>query len=227
LPETPGEPAAAKPDRVSPPHNADSGYSDVPPLTGRYRDQPLGARIAENHLLLTTVEQLKGCLSALPRRALVVLELRSGIGASHALSVAEVADYLNTSRQRIAKLERRGLRLLLRRSRVYACGESAGAASAAVYSSAAPRRAVPIAAMEAAGGGVQDFRATHAATGAPASGEDKLLAAAKPAADNPIVVALAVLGGMLILALVTTDALGIGPRHPQWRRRWLSRLLGR
>jgi hypothetical protein len=196
---------------------------------GNHRAQAGDAGIAEDRLISAIVTGLKGCLSALPSRLRLVLELRSGVGASHALSVAEVADYLKIGRRRVGKLERRGLRLLQRRSSSHGCATSSGdaASSALVYSSAAPLGAVPVADERSGGaaGGVKGFHSTQAPLGAAGGAERKLLdAAARPATDNPVVIVLAVLVGMLVLALIAADAVGIGPRNPVWRQRWLRRL---
>ncbi len=211
-----------------------SAYSTSPPpaIGGRHPTVSRAAA-AESRRVMATVQRLRGCLGALPARVRLVLELRSGVSASHALSVAEAADYLNVGARRIAGLERRGLRLLRARAHTQRCETSATAVimSAPVYSSAVPAELAAIANESSGGtaaGGVQGFNATRSPLGAAGASERQLIeAAARPAADRPIVIALAILAGMLALALVTADSLGLGPRHAPWRGRLRARFARR
>jgi hypothetical protein len=67
------------------------------------------------------VRALRGCIDELPRMQRVVLVLRYGVGSVDSRSRGATARDLGTSRQRVAVLERRGVRTLARTSRSTGC----------------------------------------------------------------------------------------------------------
>jgi hypothetical protein len=207
----------------SAPAGSASGYgASPPPLAG-------SRAVAEDLLLRATVGRLGGCLGELPSLIRLVLERRAGAGTAPALSVAETASSLHVTRLRIARLERRGLGLLRRAALTHGCAARTAEAVPVAFLSSLLTSPGVAAAGAAAGQGPIDVSGVDAArySKAPASeagaAERRLIeAAVLPAADQPLLVVLAVVGGLALLSLVIGDALGVGPRNPRWRARWLT-----
>lgn len=66
------------------------------------------------------------------------------------------------------------------------------------------------------------------ASGTPSSGVSVLGLHLPPdAAHGALLATLALLVGMLLIALAIADDAGIGPRHPEWRARFVYRLTRR
>lgn len=90
-------------------------------------------RLDADRKLRATVEELSGCLYAIPLFERGVLRLRTGLGGKKGLSRAQVARRLNASRAGVRRAERRGVRGLRRAARTGGCGSSsAGSAGSSV-----------------------------------------------------------------------------------------------
>jgi Sigma-70, region 4 len=173
---------------------------------------------------------LRACLGDLPRRLRLVLELRTGIGISRALSLEATARYLHVEVGAVSRLEKRALRVLLRTARTHACGASLrnSAGLLILGGGAAPAAGSGGTAV----GGVKAARYAKAAlTGSPGAGPkqaasgggDALGISRPPTAGDTMAAVAVVLAGMLLIAVLFAEELGLGPRY----RRWQSRLLRR
>jgi hypothetical protein len=172
---------------------------------------------------------LRACLGDLPRRLRLVLELRTGIGVSRALSLEATARYLHVKVSAVSRLEKRALRVLLRTARTHACGAALrDSAGLLILGGAVP----------AAGNGgtaIGDVKAARYAKAAlttspgagpkqASSGGGNALGISRPPTAGDTLAAVAVvLAGMLLIAVLFAEELGLGPRY----RRWQSRLLRR
>jgi hypothetical protein len=208
-----------------------SSYANQPgagppaPLTLSRLDErwPPGLSLRAKVLLL------RACLGDLPRRLRLVLELRTGINMSRALSPGATARYLHVKVRDIATLEKRALRVLRRTARTHACG--------AALRDSAGLLILGGGAVPAAGNGVTAIggvkAARYAKTALPTSpgagpkqastGGDALGISRPPNPGDTLVAVAVVLAGMLLIAVLFAEELGLGPRY----RRWQSRLLHR
>jgi hypothetical protein len=71
------------------------------------------------------------------------------------------------------------------------------------------------------GQGPRYTRSGSPGTTASPSGDPLLAINFPPLPGNPLAVLLSVLAGLLLIGLVSADGLGLGPRHREWRRRWV------
>jgi len=123
------------------------------------------------------VEQLSGCFYALSRLQRRVLALRGGLGERPAMSRAAVAAELRTSRVRVRRAERRGLRRLRRAERSDNCAGHGGPARTGAAVAAAARPLLVAVAAEPGGPSVfgtsvadiprQSVRGAHASSKSP------------------------------------------------------------
>jgi hypothetical protein len=105
-PESSAAPSAAAPSRAAP---RGSAARNVPPAVRRRR----AAR--QTDMLRRLVFRHVSCLPTLPAIERAVLTIRAGVGERRGHSVRYVAQRLDTSRRRVRKFERRGLRHLRER----------------------------------------------------------------------------------------------------------------
>jgi hypothetical protein len=183
--------------------------------------------------LRATVKLLQSCLSDLPNRLRLVLELRTGLHVPHALSPSALAGYLHIAAGRISHLERRALRRLRQTARTHSCGASsqqpaAGGSGGPLSGFGFSRGSGP---AGGALGGVKAVHYTKEASGqrhGKSGGGDSSIGNIlgtdiSPNANDSLSTALMILAAMLVIGGMFADALGMGPRHPEWRRRWMHR----
>jgi Sigma-70, region 4 len=182
--------------------------------------------------LRATVKLLQSCLSDLPNRLRLVLELRTGLHVPHALSPSALAGYLHIPAGRISHLERRALRRLRQTARTHFCGASsqrpaAGVSGGPLSGFGSSRGSGP---AGGALGGVKAVHYTkeassprHGKSGGGDSSIGNILGTDIFKANDSLSTALLILAAMLVIGGMFADALGMGPRHPEWRRRWMHR----
>jgi hypothetical protein len=178
--------------------------------------------------LIAAVRRLEGCLGNLPDRLRLVLELSTGIDATRVLSPAAIAAFLHIRVGQIPRLERQALQRLRRAARTDACvGARHMPSGLPVLSGFGPPLGNGVAT-----GGVEGVRYAKSPSRAPrglgekrsSPGIDTLLGInAPPAASEAWLVILVVLPGVLLVAFLFADQLGLGPRHWRWRLPWTRR----
>ncbi len=178
--------------------------------------------------LIAAVRRLEGCLGNLPDRLRLVLELSTGIDTTRALSPASVAAFLHVRVGQIPRLERQALQRLRLAARADACGGARDVPSGLpVLGGFGPPLGSGVAT-----GGVEGVRYAKSPSPAPSGlgekrsspGIDTLLGInAPPAASEAWLVILVVLPGVLLVAFLFADQLGLGPRHWRWRLPWTRR----
>jgi hypothetical protein len=194
-----------------------SGYAAPPELPDVARLLAEGHGRLDNARVRALVLGLQGCLTGLPNRLRSLLELRTGVGRSRALSPTRAAHRLRIPRGRVTRLELTALRRLRR------LAETTGCAVAAQ-----PQAAFPLAGYDyllAAGsggpplGGVESVRYEQAPSQAGVQPLPPPGATAGPpgltslhSGGSPFWVIAAVLLGLVLLA-AALDGLGLGPRH--------------
>ncbi len=215
-----------------------SGYGSSP-LTGYGPEAspghpltPKQARVAQARALAVKrlVAGLHGCLSALPERLRLVLELRSGIDVPRELQPRAVAVYLHVPVGQVSLLETTALRRLRQSALANACGGSPQTVSAVLSSSyfgALGGEVGPGA------GGVEAaiYRQSPAAPGsqprASAAGATSFLGIAMPvSAANPVLWIVVSLAGLALTGFLFAEGLGTGPRYRLWRQRWIVNPVG-
>jgi hypothetical protein len=191
---------------------------------GSRRDRAL----ARERALRATVERLQGCLGNLPSQLRLVLELRAGVNAPRALGRAAVAKDLRVSVREVPQLEKRALRRLRLTARSHSCARDTRAPSALlVFTDFGPA----LGGDGGAAGGVDAVgytkspsreRSAPTVKRASPSGDPLLGIKLPAAAGGAIPVIFIVLAGLLLLGFVyAADELGLGPRHAEWRDRWM------
>jgi hypothetical protein len=178
--------------------------------------------------LKAEVRRLAGCMSSLPKRFRLVLELSTGIGAKHALGPAALARRLHVTVRRVRRLQRRALLMLVRTARTHSCAGSTTAGDLiALEGSLTASEGGPPGAL----GGVEAARyakpaakggAAPAGTQAP-GGASSLGITRTPGAGNALLAIAVILTGMLLIALLFAEELGLGPHIRRLRSRWLRR----
>jgi hypothetical protein len=177
-------------------------------------------------LLIAAVQHLEGCLGNLPDRLRLLLELATGVNANRPLRSAELAHYLHVRVGRIPRLERQALRRLRLTARTQACGGAAQPLSALP----APSIFGPTVGDDASpAGGVGADRYAKRPSREPVKqdaphGDSLLGVNIAPVPGSAMLIALLVFAGLLLIGIVFADSLGLGPRHEQWRSRWMHRL---
>ena len=176
------------------------------------------------------VVRLQGCLADLPPRQRIALTLRTGLGAARPLDVVAAARRLHVSSKRLAALERQGLAGLRAAARAHGCGTavSAGPSETSVRFAVAETGS-------AAAGGVEAARYAKEPSGDTETHIPSI--AARPAKtavphlarDAALGMLVLIMASVLFVGFLAADALGLGPRHPEWRRRqrWRWRRLWR
>jgi hypothetical protein len=177
--------------------------------------------------LRAQVQSLAGCLSVLPDRLRLVLQLRTGIGVRHALGPAALARYLHVNLKDIPPLEKRAIHILRLKARTHACAASATPTQPIAFIiGAGLGEGAP--GTSGAMGGVDAARyAQPAPQGRPGPeegdglGGTNALGISRPSAGDGVLRALVlVLVGMLLIAVLFADELGFGPRLRLWQSRW-------
>ena len=182
-----------------------------------------------------TVRRLQKCLGNLPDRLRLVLELRTGLEVPQALSPTAVAALMHIKTEQIPQLERRALRRLRQTARTHVCE--------AVTQSGSPQSpsGVLLSSFGFAGpgaraaGGVEAARYAKSPAGQAsqkvrqtAGGSDShgtiLGTDISPKAGDAMLTILVVLAAVLMVGILFADGMGLGPRHREWRRRWMHRL---
>jgi hypothetical protein len=201
-----------------------SGYSTPAPAPGALHGF---ARLdARERALIAAVKGLQGCLTSLPDRLRLVLQLRTGIGVGRPYSRVAVAGYLRMKPEQVSRLERTALRLLRRTAHTQSCV----GAPPSLAGLLAPGAGGPAAGGPAAAGAVKAARYAKA----PAlsglgvkptspSGESALGLSPSPAARNVLLAVGLVLSGMLLIGVLFAEELGLGPHFRRWRHRWIRR----
>jgi hypothetical protein len=185
--------------------------------------QGLAAR-HRTRALTAMIRRYQACLAELPAPMGTLLALRAGLNRPQALSAARTAAYLHVSRAGYARLERQAVERL-RTAAQKGCGTSAAPSGAAGGSGPWAKPGGP-----SSLGGVLDARyaklapAKAAASTGGASTNLFGLSLSPAARDSLLAAFLACGGGALVFAFLFLDGVGIGPRHPRWRRRLRRRL---
>jgi hypothetical protein len=181
---------------------------------------------------MATVRRLSGCLGNLPDRLRLVLQLRTGINVPGALSPPAVAKHLHISVVEVTRLEKRALRQLRQTARTSGCGAARDTASGLVAFGSFGSFGPPIGEVGGATGGVKGARyiklpsreRPRLGTKPSSPGTASLLGLnIPPVASDATLLILIVLALVLLVSFVFADASGLGPRHEQWRRRWMRR----
>jgi hypothetical protein len=169
------------------------------------------------------VQRFAGCLATLTRRERLLLELLVGVDVPRALSRDQVARALHIRRASVPRLERIAITRLGVLARTTACASAARSAPTmelARYTALAAPGGV-----EAASGGVKAARYAKAPSGGAsskrASGHSVL--GSIPASDTDTLwLLLAILLAALVIAALSVDAVGAGPRNRRWRAQWMA-----
>ncbi len=178
--------------------------------------------------LRAEVRRLAGCLGELPSRLRLVLELRTGIDAPHALSVGRVATHLHITVTQVSRLEQRALLLLRGTARAHACGVAGRELSTVLVVLGGGE---PGGATSSEGGGaageVKAARYAKSPSQEPAVRPVKSALGISPPAslqDTTLAtVIVLLLAGMLLTALLFGEKLQAGPRLRRWRARLVRR----
>jgi hypothetical protein len=179
------------------------------------------------------IQRLAGCLSGLPDRLRLLLEMRGGIGMSRPLSLADTSRQLHVSLRQARRMQKRALRLLMRTARSRGCGAPAGIAAIGIANlgdAALAAAAQPFGAL----GGVLAAHYSQQPSGiAPTPGATQRGIGAPNAlgvsptsgsGGGPLLVVGIVLAGMVLIAILFAEELGLGPHFRRARVRWLRRL---
>jgi hypothetical protein len=201
-----------------------SGYSNPAPAPGALHGF---ARLdARERALIAAVKGLQGCLTSLPDRLRLVLQLRTGIGVGRPYSRVAVAGYLRMKPKQVSRLERKALRLLRRTAHTQSCVGTPPSLAALL----APGAGGPAAGTPAAAGAVKAARYAKAPAlsglqvkPSSPSGESALGLSPSPAARNVLLAVGLVLSGMLLIGVLFAEELGLGPHFRRWRHRWIRR----
>ena len=174
--------------------------------------------------LRSLVRRLETCLPLLPARLRTVLRLRTGVGASRRLSARATARLLHIRRKRLATLEVRALRLLSRTARTRGCGlpAASGPRFLSVGYLSFPGSSAQTPAGGVAGGlylkapsdtGAESVPPAEVIPGSPLQ--------ARPTSSGQTFweAAVAALVGVLLVAWVVRDDMGLGPLRTRRRRR--------
>jgi hypothetical protein len=202
--------------------SAGSGYNTAA-LTLPVFAQGLAAR-HRTRALAAMIRRYRACLADLPASMQTLLDLRAGLTTGRVLGPAATAARLHVSRAGYARLEKQAVDRL-RTTVQQGCGASAtspgaGTGGYAPWSGTGRR---------AASGGVLDARYAKLAAGSGRRGGGASsslfgLSLSPAARDSLLAAFLAFGGGALVFAFLFLDGLGIGPRHPRWRRQFRRRL---
>jgi hypothetical protein len=174
------------------------------------------------------VARLAGCLGDLPKQLRLVLELRTGLGRSHALSPRAAARYLHLPVRQVVRLERRAVRLLRLTARKHACGPSPAQMASLGIPAAVLAGGQPPSGAQAIGG-VKAARYTKlpstpgSRTGGALGATNSLGISRAPGASNLLLATLLVLAGMIVIAALFAEELGVSPRYRRWQARHTRR----
>jgi hypothetical protein len=177
------------------------------------------------------VRRLAGCLSDLPERLRLVLELRAGIGAGGPLTLVGVARRLNVTVAQARRLQTRALRRLMVTARTHACASASATATGQIADLAAGVMSADLTPFGAAGG-VLAARYSKSpaqeadggvATQTPADSASGLGLIRPPGGNGTLNAVAIALAGMLLLGVLFAKELAIGPRVRHVRARWLRR----
>jgi hypothetical protein len=181
--------------------------------------------------LAQKVQRLAGCLSDLPERLRLVLELSAGTGAGRPLTLAGVSRRLNVTVAQARQLQRRALRRLILTARTHACASASGTATGQIADLAAAVMSADLTPFGAAGGVLaaryskspgQELDGLAASQTPPDSASG--LGLIRPPGGNGTLNGVAIaLAGMLLLGVLFAKELAIGPRVRHVRARWLRR----
>ena len=219
-----GEGVGAAPALLGPYRVTVGGYGQLPVSEGR-RGSHTRARIARRERKLKAeVARFQGCLSDLPATQRELLELRTGLGGSRALSPRTAASRLHLAPARFTRLERQAVRELSDAASLHACSRmSEGVARVASFIGAGFGNG-----QGSATGGVEAVSYSSPAPkplGTRRSTIGAILGADIPAVASDLILVLLLLTvAGLTIGLVLADAAGQGPRHEQWRQRVANRI---
>jgi hypothetical protein len=177
------------------------------------------------------VQRLAGCLSDLPERPRIVLELSAGIGTGRPLTLAAVSRRLNVTIAQARRLQKGALRRLIATARTHACASASGTASGQLADLARTVMSADLTPFGAAGG-VLAARYSKSpaqqvdglvATQAPPDTTDGLALIRTPGGNETLNAIAIALAGMLLLGVLFAEELAVGPRVRRVRARWLRR----
>jgi Sigma-70, region 4 len=206
-----------------------SGYVAPGAVTPRALGRLSRPERARELALMATVRRLAGCLGNLPDRLRLVLQLRAGVNVPSPRSPRAVAKYLHISVGEVTQLEKRALRQLRQTARTNICGRATQTASGPLAFSGFGST---LGEDGGATGGVKGARYTkllsreRSRPGVKHSSPSTaplLWINIPPVASDAMLVILIVLALVLLVSFVLADAAGLGPRHRQWRSRWMRR----
>jgi hypothetical protein len=177
------------------------------------------------------VERLAGCLTNLPERLRLVLEMRAGFGTGRPLSLAAVSRELHVTLRQARRMQKRALRMLMRTARSQGCGSASGSATRYIAALGAAALAGTAQPFGGAAGGV--LAAHYSKSPAGGNGPEATQAAvggtnglglSRTAGGNSALLAVAiVVTGMVLIAILFAEELGLGPPFRRLRARWLRR----
>jgi hypothetical protein len=172
------------------------------------------------------VQRLQGCLSELPERLRLTLELRTGLGVPHALTPSAAAKQLHVKVGQVSGLEAHALSEL-RTAAVGGCGETStgyGSFAFADFSEAGVAgTGGPMGAVDAA-----RYTLAPSASLTHLGSSNSLLGSAlgadiPPAASDVILTLLLILAGAAAITWLVAGEAGRGPSYRRLRRRWTRR----
>jgi hypothetical protein len=177
------------------------------------------------------VQRLAGCLSDLPERPRLVLELSAGIGTGRSLTLAGLSRRLNVTVAQARQLQRRALRRLILAARTHACVSASGTSTGQIADLAATVMSADLTPFGAAGGVLAARYSKSptqegdglAATQAPPDTTDGLALIRTPGGNETLNAIAIALTGMLLLGVLFAEELAVGPRVRRARARWLRR----
>jgi hypothetical protein len=177
------------------------------------------------------VQRLAGCLSDLPERLRLVLELGAGTATGRPLTLAAVSRRLNLTVAQARQLQRRALRRLILTARTHACASASGTSTGQITDLAAAVMSADLTPFGAAGGVLAARYSKRpgsevdglAATQTPAESASGLGPIRAPGGSGTLNAVAIALAGMLLLGALFAKELAIGPRVRHLRARWLRR----
>jgi hypothetical protein len=208
------------------------------PATGAFGSAPRGPGAAAlvgrevaalaGLTLWQKVQRLVGCLSDLPDRPRLVLELSAGIGTGRSLTLAGLARRLNVTVAQARQLQRRALRRLILAARTHACVSASGTSTGQIADLAATVISADLTPFGAAGGVLaarysKSPTQVGAATQTPPDTTEGLALIRTPGGNGTLNAVAIALTGMLLLGVLFAEELAVGPRVRRARARWLRR----
>lgn len=177
------------------------------------------------------MQRLAGCLTDLPGRMRLLLELRAGIGTGRPLTLAAVSHRLNLTLGQARRLQRGALRRLIGTAETRACAAASATATGQIAGLGTAVMSADLTRYGAAGGVLAAHYSKSPAQEADGPGATQTppdsasaLALIRTPGGNGVLNAVAIaLAGILLIGVLFAEELAVWPRLRHARTRWLRR----